>query len=253
MKKLGFLFVLIGLLFLVGCNLTMIQEEQELSLNASELTSIIMDLDEGEIEITGEKRDDIKVVATFASRSEEEELAQKFQDDNMSVSIEQEGDSAHLITNIYRGNESPVEARIHIKAFIPDDLEVIINHDGGNLRLQDLTNSLTLNQGAGKITLESIEGDISITDGTGAIELIDSIGNISINNNSGVVHIMESTGDIKLISGSGEINIENITGMIQIRSGSGSIFVDQVDGDVHILENRSGTIEITNVTGEINQ
>ncbi|WP_216829496.1 DUF4097 domain-containing protein [Alkalihalobacterium elongatum] len=253
MKKLGLFLVGFSLLFLVGCNLTMIQNEQEYSLDAKELQKVIMDLDEGEVEVYGEDRTDIKVVATFASRGEEEELTEQFQIDNMSVSLEQVEDEAHLTTNIYRGDQSPIEARIHIKAYIPNELEVIMNHDGGGLRIKDLSNSLVLTQGAGKIEIGNMNGNITITDGTGAIELTDSVGDISINNNSGAVHIKNSTGDVKLISGSGQINVEEIKGLIQIRSGSGSIYVDQVDGDVNILENRSGSIEITNVTGNINQ
>ncbi|WP_209123170.1 DUF4097 family beta strand repeat-containing protein [Alkalihalobacillus sp. BA299] len=253
MKKIGILVVVFISLFLAGCNLKMVQVDQEITLNASELQSVMMDLDEGEVEIIGETRDDIKVIATFASRSEEEELAQEFQEENMTILLDQKGDQAHLITNIDRDNQSTIEARIHIKAFIPKHLEVVINHDGGNLRLSDLSSSLILNQGAGKMSVENFEGNLSITDGTGALEILNTLGNITINNNSGAVHIENNTGDVKLISGTGKINIERITGMVQIRSGSGSIYVDQIEGDVTILENRSGSVEITNVSGEIKQ
>ncbi|MEB1806480.1 MAG: DUF4097 domain-containing protein [Bacillaceae bacterium] len=253
MKKLGLSLVVFSLLFLVGCNLTMIQNEQEYSIDATEVQRFVMDLDEGEIEVFGEDRTDIKVIATFASRGEEADLTEQFQVDNMSVSLEQVEDEALLITNIYRGDQSPIEARIHIKAYVPRDLEVIMDHDGGNLGISELSNSLVINQGAGKIEIENTSGNIKITDGTGAISLMNNDGDISINNNSGAVEIANHTGEIKLISGSGQINLEEITGNLQVRSGSGSIYIDQVNGDVSILENRSGKVEITNVSGTITQ
>lgn len=245
---------LLLLAILSACNLVRVEEEQELSLSAEGIDTLLLELDEGDVLITGEDRMDIALQAVFFSMHEDEEVAERFKEENMAIFLDKNENVAHLHTKILNTNQHSVQGRIHVTLQIPIHLFLDIHQEAGALTINNVTSDININAGPGEIKLEGIAGAVKIIDGTGAIVLRNINGDyIDINNGSGALLVEDVSSNLNIISGSGDISIASIEGSVTMRSGSGDIEVDTVTGDVTVLENRSGKVDIQNVEGTILQ
>ena len=248
-----FLWLLLLTLFtLTGCNLATIEENEEYTLLATDIDTITLDLEKGDIEIIGQdERTEIEVIASLVAIGENEDAANTFKENNLMVSLEQRGNEAILITDIDHAQQTATEGYIHLQVYTPSTMNVSLKQTAGLLHLENFTSDITLNHGVGDIILRNVEGNIHITDGAGSIELQQIRGNIQTYNNSGLFQLENLNGNIDLVAGSGTIDISNVNGSVKIVSGTGSITIDQIEEDVTIIENRSGEVTITNVKGKI--
>ncbi|WP_017728247.1 DUF4097 family beta strand repeat-containing protein [Halalkalibacterium ligniniphilum] len=255
MKRIHWLYMglLVGsLLMLTACNLVTVVKEDAYTLDAGNLSSFMLDLDEGNVEITGSSDiNEIQVKATFQTVGESEEEAEQFREQSTSLELEKEGTVAHLLTRVNRADQA-VEGRVHLEILVPNGLSIELMQRAGELLLSGHVGDLKINHGSGPLQLHGIQGNVEITDGAGRLNLTQMTGDIRINSNSGDTVIDDVIGNMSVITGSGNVDITNIDGSLDIRSGTGEIEINSVTGDVTVLE-RGGEITIENVQGTITQ
>ncbi len=243
----------LALLGLAGCNIQTYENEQTYTLDATGLESLVIHHDEGQVDITGvDDTNEVTVIAKFVAESEDELLAQQFLEEKMEASLTKEGTTGQLETyiNYDVGKE---QGHLDLKIEMPSHLLLDFRQNEGPLTIRSMKADMKINHGTKSIILDEIIGNVAIVDGSGGLTLNNVSGDITINKNAGKTEMTETEGELTIIAGSGDIHIDKQTGNVTLRSGSGNVNVDHVDGDVTVLANRSGTLQIANVTGKITE
>ncbi|NEU30790.1 hypothetical protein GN156_08375 [bacterium LRH843] len=245
--------LLIGLLMLTGCNLITYENEQVYTLDATDLDTLVISHEEGDVTITGvDGIDEVTVKATLAAVGEEEEGAKSFSEERLSVELTSEGKTGLLTTKVTKEAQKE-QGYIHLNIEVPSRLALDYKQNEGQLFVKGVKAGMKIHHGYNQLSLSDIEGDIELVDGTGVATLVNVMGHITLNKGSGEANVTNSTGDLTVTAGSGDVQISDHTGNITIRSGAGNINVSRVNGDVNVLEKNRGTIELTDITGTITQ
>lgn len=246
-------FCVVVLLALTGCNLVTYEQEKTYTLDANGLDTLSINHDVGDVTITGvEGLEEIVVHATFSAVGEEIDRARQFSEENMGIELTSENSTGLLTTSVKQGTKQE-QGYLHLAIEAPSRLKMNFRHSEGQLQISSMNAGVQLQHGVGHLTLEDIRGDVQLTDGAGNVTLTNVIGDTTIHSNAGRTSVTQSVGAVSITAGSGDVEVADYQGDVTIRSGTGNLNIQSILGDVKILENRSGTITITDITGNVTQ
>jgi len=211
------------------------EEQRELNLGASGITSVSIDAGAGSLEINGvPDSDEITVTATIQVPDRSEDKARKVIESDLVLTLQKQGDSAVLKAwfehSGWHFGDSP---SVQLVVQMPAGLD------------------LAVDDGSGSMQISSISGDIEVEDGSGSIRMTDVGGAIDIDDGSGSIRADRVGGDISIDDGSGEISIQGVAGSVIIDDGSGSINVSDVDEDLIIVDDGSGGLNFSDIRGRV--
>ena len=141
-------------------------------------------------------------------------------------------------------------ARLDLVIEVPMRMAVEIADGSGSVELMNLGN-VDLTDGSGEITGTDLHGDVDIHDGSGSITLAGVTGTLTIRDSSGSIDLRDIGGSIDINDGSGEIQVRGARNSVRITDGSGSIGVADVAGNFTVENDGSGTIDYSNVRGQV--
>lgn len=210
------------------------EEIRDLSLNASGIDSLRIEAGAGSLEVTGVSETDTVVVkAIIQVQDEDEDDAREIIESDLVLSLEKDGNRAEL------------------KGYFEDGSWLSGNN--GSVRLEvTLPERMSLNveDGSGSIVIRNVAGDIELEDGSGSIKMTRVGGKVNIDDGSGSISADEVGGDISIVDGSGSLTVWNAQGDVTIDDGSGSVTVSGVAGNLTVLNEGSGSLNVTDVQGE---
>ena len=199
--------------------------QQELSLNAEQLSALQVRAEAGSLTLSGNKdSNEIRVSAdVYSSRADFS---------NIDLTLTSVGDSAILVAEKRDRGFSSTNARVDLVVYLPMHL---------NLAVED---------GSGDIEIAKIGQDVSIVDGSGDISVSNVAGTVSIEDGSGNLLVKQVSGSVSIIDGSGGIELDHLSGAVEITDGSGEIVINNLSSDLAIDDN-SGSIDVENVNGNV--
>jgi DUF4097 and DUF4098 domain-containing protein YvlB len=164
-----------------------------------------------------------------------------------------------------------VDFRVVIEGIDEDDLRIVYDHKGDDLRI-DVDVKDRLFRGRGHrirfiitvpeqydLKLDTSGGSISIRDVTGSIDAETSGGSLSFRSVSGDVNGRTSggsvsatliDGEVDLHTSGGSINVTDVTSHLTARTSGGTIKVEHVEGDA-TLHTSGGSISLREIKGRV--
>ena len=209
------------------------EEVRDLAIDADGLSEFVIDAGAGSLSVVGvDGAADIAVTATIRVEGRDEEAARKLIQKRLRLTLDREGGQARLVSDIDGGWGWDGNAVIDLDVQMPAGVTLVVD------------------DGSGRAIISGVRGDITIDDGSGSIDL-SNVGSVRIDDGSGSITVVDSAGDVYVEDGSGSIEIRNVAGSVTIDDGSGSITVDNVERNLVIEDDGSGSVNFTNVRGEV--
>ena len=229
-----------------------------LELAVSDITLLGIDCGAGFLKISGnEKSDFIIVEADICVESDSEEEFHSFLKKSLKLSLKEKNGKAVLKSgfdgydSFFSLFDNSFNARIDLTIKVPEKIKLMIDEGSGSTEIKNLKNDIFIDDGSGSLIITNIKGNINIDDGSGDAILNEISGNVIIDDGSGSITINKINGSVVLDDGAGEAEISDVTGDITVDDGAGGIKIDRVGGDVIIKDSGSGSLDISNVKGQI--
>ncbi len=222
------------------------KETKDMSIDASDLSLLDIDVGAGFLEIIGDdKLSQIEVTAKIQAHDEDE----------IELSLTTHGNRAKLVADIdhrmqinWGSDDSP---RIDLTVRIPTSLELNIKDGSGKISIENIKTNIEIKDGSGSLEVSDVEGNLDINDGSGSIVITDIKGDLLIDDGSGSMTIEKITGKVTIEDGSGSMMLEDIGGLVTIDDGSGSIKLNNLSQGLTIIEEGSGGLKMSNIEGPV--
>ena len=249
MKLAKSLFFITGVSLLSGCIVVANPShanhhiQQELLLDATQLTAFDVDAGAGSLVISGaEHASTITVIADI--------YTDKRNTDNYEFTLTAVDDSAFLVAKINSSNgfwqgDSP---HIDIKVIMPSHLMLKVEDGSGAASINNIDGAVEVKDGSGELTIKGINGNLIINDGSGSMDVSEIVGNVTIVDGSGKIELSHVDGNANIDDGSGSIFIKNILGNARVEDGSGDLTLRKVEG-VITIDDGSGDIDVEEAGG----
>ncbi|GHE78945.1 DUF4097 family beta strand repeat-containing protein [Thalassotalea profundi] len=214
-----------------------LQDTKTMSLNATDLSSLQLNIGAGSLTLNGSNSDKIQVNAKiYQARAHSE----------YRLALTKKENTAQLIAD---NDDSDMRTQIDLEVRLPSHLYVKIDDGSGSMSLSNIA-SADIIDGSGSITVNDITGDLTIDDGSGSITITNIAGDLTINDGSGSINAEKLKGSVKIKDGSGDITINNAEQGVTISDGSGSITVDHA-ASFTLLSDGSGGVKVSNISGAV--
>lgn len=128
----------------------------------------------------------------------------------------------------------------------------MLNCRYGNIRVSNISGSLSMTDGSGNIDAENIEGKLKANARYGSIVLDNINASSDISSGSGNLNITHHTGDLKVEARYGNVRLENMRGNLEIVSSSGSVTCNDIKGKTCSIQSNYGNIHLSNIESELN-
>ncbi|GGB56839.1 DUF4097 domain-containing protein [Shewanella inventionis] len=226
---------------LTDTDLTLTQ--QQLSLDASEITQLVANTGAGKLVIEGvDGLTQIKVSADIYTDKDADDV-------DMDLSLTQKGDKGFLVASIESDGFMQESPYIDLRVQVPSTLALDLTDGSGSIRIDDVSAAINLDDGSGSIVMNNI-GELTLDDGSGSVVINHAKGNLVLKDGSGSITIDHVNGWVNLVDGSGSIHISQVQGQVTISDGSGSINVNNSKG-LEVVNAGSGSVNYQDIDGPI--
>ena len=209
------------------------EEVRDLNIEAAGVSDFFIDAGAGSMTVNGDAgADSITVKATIQVDTGSEEKALKIIAEDLTLTLERDGDSVVLKSHFDNGGWGDTSGSIKLEVVMPAGI------------------ALRVDDGSGSIIIEDVEADVEIDDGSGSLKVY-NVGAVEVDDGSGSIVIERASGDVSIIDGSGSITVSGVGGSVTIDDGSGSINVNDVEKDLIIEEDGSGGLSVSDVRGNV--
>jgi len=225
----GMMILAALLLLITACQAKEETEKKTLELPANNLSKLVIDHRNGEIQIIGSTDSDkIEVVALAKAKGISME--------KLKFTLEAQQEGAYLDARFGEQFLAMGSGAVDLVINIPKQLQVdITSHRDGNIHISDLSSSAKI---------DNINGDIQVSNLSGSLE---------IDNRDGNLTVQDIGSDVIIHNINGHIQIDRVDGSAEIHVGDGSLDMDHVMKNATIKQSGNGKINIGEVKGEIFQ
>lgn len=157
--------------------------------------------------------------------------------DQVEVDAEQTGNRVDLLTHSLSGSVSPEDMRADFEISVPEDAELQIHNDAGEVNVTNVLGDMNVETVAAGVDLEDAAGYLTVKTIGGAFECLRCAGRVEASSISGSFRFLDlrsyhvraqtSTGNI-LFTGeflpNGEYKLKNYSGVIEVRFAPGDSF-----------------------------
>ncbi|MCA9609931.1 MAG: DUF4097 family beta strand repeat protein [Myxococcales bacterium] len=230
-------------LFASGCFLPEPRtvDTRELSLDASALDTLRIDVGAGDLDVVGDPTIDAIEVRVCLRTNSGIDASDDRAREALDARLETDGSDGVLYVHIADG---PDGYYADVTVALPSSLRVAARDGSGDIRLRAVA-ALDLVDDSGDVDIEDVAGPVTVDDESGDLRIV-TAGPVSVVDTSGDLTIEDVGGDVVIEDDSGEIVVDGVDGDVDVTDGSGGIVVRHVTGRVTVRDG-SGDIEVTDV------
>ncbi|MDE3270958.1 hypothetical protein [Pseudoalteromonas sp. G4] len=218
--------------------------EQELVLDASQLSKLVAETGAGSLKIIGSDSSDKITVNADIYTSEAL---------NYELSLSQHGDTAKLIAehDLQDGFHIHINQghSIDLVITMPSKLALELDDSSGDITIKGLNNTIKVDDSSGDLTIDGGKS-VYIDDSSGSLYVTNIQGDVEIEDGSGDSTVENTKGAVTIEDGSGDVVVRNVAGTVKVDDGSGDIRVNGAGGLI-VEDDGSGDLDIDNVKGEV--
>lgn len=242
--------VLLLAILLTSSSVFAYQDSRKMQLSARDIESLSVDCGAGFLKVTGESgRNTIEVTAVIRSRTLSAARAKRVVNRSLELKLQRQGNRGILVSRIasHPGNDLTIDLTV----YVPKRFQLDIHDGSGEMIVRDIAGAVTIDDGSGSMDLRNLGHTVRIDDGSGELILDHAGGDVHISDGSGAILVSRVNGNLSIDDHSGGIRVAGVTGNVRISDGSGDINIREVSQDVHIVDDGSGGLHISQVKGNI--
>ncbi|MBC8175216.1 MAG: DUF4097 family beta strand repeat protein [Candidatus Marinimicrobia bacterium] len=211
---------------------------------------LVMDKITGDITISGEPVDKVKITETISIRSSSKKVAKElYEKSKASVSQKTEKDELFVLVNGSQNIRKSVSFNYTIQ--LPLIFSLIVNTRGGDIDIGNVKGQIDITTAGGDLDLSDISGRISATTSGGDIDVLDLQGRIFLNTSGGDVEIRRIEGDLNVRTGGGDIEVDDVRGNCSVSTGGGDIELSDIDGREVYAKTNGGDVTAENIDARV--
>ncbi|MCG9698099.1 DUF4097 domain-containing protein [Shewanella sp. Isolate11] len=215
--------------------------QEQLAIDANELTTLVANTGAGSLIIKGEPG---------LTQVQLEADIYGYEGIEPELTLSRDGDRAKLVANFdgmwsFSGNSPYIDLIVKV----PEAMKLDIDDGSGSIDIKGVIADMKINDGSGSMTIDGGKS-LDINDGSGEVVLTNVNGAINLEDGSGSIEISHVNGDVMITDGSGAMTIKHVVGKVTIDDGSGSIRVENSNG-LLITESGSGDVSFDNINGPV--
>lgn len=231
LRKVSFIFIIIGLLALVqGCVVMDYtaggyQYKEYTERSFKHVNSVNLDNFQGNVLIEPATDGKIKIQSGKILTGENED---RLRDVAKKVVIDYHDGSNSLVIKTERPEPRPSGVQsmsVDFRMYIPADIQVSVRTANGSIQVTGMRDKVFLHSSNGSITIEDLVGDLQAKTSNGAINLNRVIGNINLESSNGRLQLNDVKGEIEAETSNGGIQIETaqLVDRLDLRTSNSSI------------------------------
>jgi len=210
------------------------------TISFNNITSVEVEGSFCNVDISGEKRYDIKLTGEVIS-SKDYDIKIKYELDGNTLKVWLERPKS--IRGSIKGN---------LTLSVPSNTNIDVKNSSGSVTVENIGQSeINLTASSGSISVKNIDTKIGLTTSSGSLNIQDVTGDVHATASSGSIYLSGIKGDLYSVTSSGSQKIEGVKGNIKVTSASGSQSLSMIKGNVD-LRVSSGSIKAIQVAGDIN-
>lgn len=233
-----------------------VTETAERSYDAADVSRLSVDVDVGDVEISGEDRDGVDVRAVKAAAGENDldsvELVEERTDGALSLTVEHE-------ESVFRLGPRP---KMDLEIAVPASFEAVeIDATSGRVAVRAVEGDATVDATNGDVEIADVGGDVTVDGTNGRVEASGIGGDLTAEMTNGDLSVSEFEGGLDLDLTNGNVTItapEGLDATADIQSSNGEITVDKSNGRITTESEyeatfRDGTnrINVTTSNGDV--
>jgi len=198
---------------------------------------LVLDADQGSVEVQGSGSSGARVVISSRSLDIEDkfDVSMSLSGGRLSIRVDRKGSGKWF--NWGRGGGLKFEIQV------PRDTRVDIDTSGGSIVAEDLDQPARLDTSGGSIVARQIRGSLLADTSGGSIVAEEIDGDVTADTSGGSISIEQVRGDVVADTSGGSITISEVTGKSTADTSGGSITLDEIGGYVY-ADTSGGSIEI---------
>jgi len=237
------------------------QTSKEAKFNVGKGDLLDVSLSQGNIDITTDSGNEVKVTAKNIEENELKLLTMEKKGTGIEIKFKgQDSDNFQLILTIpasLKIDLSTGGGNINVSGELKGDADV--STGGGDITVQAINGTADLSTGGGNIVTADINGSADLSTGGGEIKVDIINGVADLSTGGGNIYITKVNSSADISTGGGNINVGNVNGKTDISTGGGNIKVGNVSGSADIstgggdinLESAKGKIDVSTGAGNI--
>ncbi len=191
------------------------------------------------VDISGEKRYDVKLTGEIISSK----------DYDIKIKYKQDGATLKVWLDRPKSIRGSIKGKLSLK--VPTNTNINVINSSGSISVENVGQSeINLTASSGSISVRNIDTKITLTASSGSLNIQDVSGDVHATASSGSIFISGVKGDLYSVTSSGSQNIEGVKGNIKATSALGSQLLSMIKGNVNVRVS-SGSIKASQITGDI--
>jgi Putative adhesin len=221
--------------------------DRSASVDATGATRIVISAGAGDLDVRGEKGQTAVHASGRACASSEESLGQ------IAIASRRDGDTVYINTIL-----PPIQqgmfgfwrhATLDLQVTLPSSIPLELDDSSGDLALRSVQ-AAVVTDSSGDMEIDSVAGELTLTDSSGDVT-VRNVGAVRVSDSSGNIELADIQGNVEVaIDSSGDLRIDRVGSVHILNDSSGDIVITQIQGDVRIDVDSSGDINVTNVRGD---
>jgi hypothetical protein len=239
------------------------------TLDAESGGKLVMEVDRGSIEVTGDDAQAVQVKVTrkvdTSSRSRADTVL-----DAHRVEFKTEGETIHIRARFTKKlpsgwlRRSP-NLQVHYAVVVPHEFDIDLRTSGGSVRVQETEGDVNCHTSGGSINVERIDGPVQGRTSGGSIRVSRVDGPVDAQTSGGNIRLLDIQGDVAAVTSGGSIEVKAARGAANLKTSGGNIrasgirsrilaktsggsvtanFAESPPADCH-LETSGGTVTVT--------
>jgi len=240
------LFILSGFLIVLNAS------DKEKTLNVSKGDNLEVSASNGNVNISIWTKDQAYIKAFNIDEDDINDL--KIEQSGNKVAVEFKGQNSD---DFYLEISIPEHLNVDVSSGAGD---ITINGNingtvkfatgGGNIKLKDAGDKLSVSTGGGNISVGNVKGESEISTGGGSISIGDVNSKVEVSTGGGNISIGSIGGSGEVSTAGGNISVGKVSGNAELSTAGGNISLDGASGKVEV-NTAGGNISLKNISGSI--
>jgi beta-lactamase regulating signal transducer with metallopeptidase domain/DUF4097 and DUF4098 domain-containing protein YvlB len=209
---------------------------------------LLVDVDRGNVHITGADQATADIVVKYTGRTNAE--LKQFLDHHTTTMTQDPG----IVRLTAKGDAwlstASVQVQIEYEIRVPATFDASAKTGAGNMEVSGLAGKLDADTGMGKVTLNQVTGPTTARSGAGNVEVSGLDGKLDVNTGTGNITLTKATGPTTAHTGAGNVNATGLAGNLDVNTGMGKVTLTQVTGPT-TARSGAGSVEVSGLDGKL--
>jgi len=179
----------------------------------------------GDITVQTADISEVRITARQSIRASSEAEADRLLE-KLTLTLAQSGNEVTAEAKYERGSgwfRGPQPVEVAFVVTVPERFDVGLRTSGGNLRVGNLTGTLTAKTSGGNITLERVDGAVEANTSGGNISLREGTARAKLHTSGGNIRVDQAAGPVEATTSGGDLLLNSVANLVLAKTSGGDV------------------------------